>query len=552
MAKTRTQFICRSCGGVQSRWMGKCPDCGEWDSLEEYRAPAGAGADKDRQRGDAPVATASDAVPQAVPITQVDQTLVTRIATNIGELDRVLGGESPESGVLSPASKTSTQKHGPNTQDLGLRTQDPGLKTQHSGLPSPRGLVPGSVVLVGGDPGIGKSTLLLQAADKLSRQGRRVLYVTSEESAQQTRLRASRLGAASDNLFVLADTNLARIIEQTRQVNPVVVVIDSIQMIYKGDLPAGPGSVTQLRACATELVYLAKATGIAVFLVGHVTKEGTLAGPKLLEHMVDTVLYFEGDRYHSHRIVRAIKNRFGTTLEVGLFEMSDAGLREVRDAGGLLAAEYRAMAGSVICPVMQGTRCLLVEIQALTANSILGSAKRKVSGLDANRLAMLIAVLEKRGGLRLADQDVFASSVGGMKVIEPAADLAIALAIAGAHLNRSLGPITGNGGLRIADRGSRIKQHPHEDQSAPLSPATHPIRNPKSEIRDPKSPSLTALGEIGLGGELRHVSGLEQRIREAHRLGFSHVICPPVSMKAPAGCTLIPVATLQQAMEMLS
>ncbi len=555
MAKPRTQFICRSCGGVQSRWMGKCPDCGEWDSLEEYRAPAGAGADKDRQRGDAPVATASDAVPQAVPITQVDQTLVTRIATNIGELDRVLGGgeekgQGPGAKGQGEETETNPKSEIRNPKSLGPRPSALG--------PSPRGLVPGSVVLVGGDPGIGKSTLLLQAADQLSRQGKRVLYVTSEESAQQTRLRASRLGAASDNLYVLADTNLARIIEQTRQVNPVVVVIDSIQMIYKGDLPAGPGSVTQLRACATELVYLAKATGIAVFLVGHVTKEGTLAGPKLLEHMVDTVLYFEGDRYHSHRIVRAIKNRFGTTLEVGLFEMSDAGLREVRDAGGLLAAEYRAMAGSVICPVMQGTRCLLVEIQALTANSILGSAKRKVSGLDANRLAMLIAVLEKRGGLRLADQDVFASSVGGMKVIEPAADLAIALAIAGAHLNRSLGPISREKGLGPRAKGQGEERR-HEGTEARRYEDAE--ANPQSEIRNPKSlgprplapgPLLTAIGEIGLGGELRHVSGLEQRIREAHRLGFSHVICPPVSMKAPAGCTLIPVATLQQAMEMLS
>ncbi len=258
----------------------------------------------------------------------------------------------------------------------------------------------------------------------------------------QLRLRAQRLGAMKENpreLFVLADTNLARILEQARRVEPRVLVIDSIQMIYKGDLPAAPGSVTQLRACCLEMVYFAKASACAVLFVGHVTKEGRLAGPRVLEHMVDTVLYFEGDRYHSHRIIRAIKNRFGSTLEVGIFEMGDGGLREVADGSGLLAAEYRPMSGSVVCPVLQGSRCLLVEVQALTATGFLGNAKRKTSGLDGNRLAMLIAVLEKRGGLRLADQDIFASSVGGMKIGEPAGDLAVALAIAGAHYNKQVG-----------------------------------------------------------------------------------------------------------------
>jgi DNA repair protein RadA/Sms len=407
-----------------------------------------------------------------------------------------------------------------------------------SSLPSPCGLVPGSTVLVGGDPGIGKSTLLLQAAHKLAEQNRRVLYVTSEESAQQTRLRAARLGAASGQLYVLADTNLARIVEQTRRVEPQVLVIDSIQMIYKGDLPAAPGSVTQLRACCMELCYLAKASGIAVFLVGHVTKEGQLAGPRLLEHMVDTVLYFEGDRYHSHRIVRAIKNRFGTTLEVGLFEMSDGGLREVRDGGGLFAAEYRPMSGSVVCPVMQGSRCLLVEIQALTATSFPGAAKRKVSGLDSNRLAMLIAVLEKRGGLRLADQDVFTSSVGGMKIGEPAADLAIALAIAGAHLNRQV--------------GTKARRHEGTEAKGSAGANAASTADP-SCLRATVPPCLSscAVGEIGLGGEVRHVSGIEQRIREAVRLGFTQVICPPVAMKPPAGCELLQVRTLDEALQML-
>ncbi len=475
MAKTQVKFVCNACGAVHPRWMGKCPDCGQWDALEEYRAEAG--ATKDAQRGSAASTTTA---PQAQPIGELQEgdwsASGARMPSGIVEFDRVMGGASiPEEGNGRARSE--------------------------------QGLVRGSAVLVGGDPGIGKSTLLLQAAHHWANRGERVLYVTSEESANQLRLRAQRLGALNDEkgeLFVLADTNLARIIEQARRVEPKILVIDSIQMIYKGDLPAAPGSVTQLRACCLELVYLAKSTSCAVLFVGHVTKEGRLAGPRLLEHMVDTVLYFEGDRYHSHRIVRAIKNRFGSTLEVGLFEMTDAGLREVKDGSGLLAAEYRPMSGSIVCPVLQGSRCLLVEIQALTATGFLGSAKRKTSGLDANRLAMLIAVLEKRGGLRLADQDIFASSVGGMKIVEPAADLAVALAIAGAHYNKRLGA------------------------------------------------RLMAVGEIGLGGEVRHVQQLEQRLREAARLGFTHAVCPKTNIKAPPGCELIGVSTLDEALQLLT
>jgi len=469
MAKTRVQFICNNCGAIQSRWMGKCPDCGGWDSLEEQRSEASSGMD--RQRG---VATLES--PSAVSITTVQSQPegTDRLATGIGELDRVLGGTVSDSG--SPAKGTC-------------------------------GLVPGSVVLIGGDPGIGKSTLMLQAAHQLSVSQTRVLYVTSEESVQQLRLRAQRLGAhgeGAEELFVLADTNLARIIEQIRKTQPQVVVIDSIQMIYKGDLPAAPGSVTQLRACCQELVYHAKSAGTALALVGHVTKQGQLAGPRLIEHMVDAVLYFEGDRYHSHRVIRAIKNRFGTTLEVGLFEMTDKGLCPVTDGAGLSAAEYQRRSGSVVCPVLQGSRCLLVEVQALTATGFLGAAKRKVSGLDSNRLAMLIAVLEKRGGLRLADQDIFVSSVGGIRVAEPAADLALAVAIAGAHYNRQ------------TDAGT------------------------------------CAVGEIGLGGEVRHVQQLAQRVSEAARLGFNRIICPPVDIKTPKGAELLPVKTLDQAIGLLS
>lgn len=369
--------------------------------------------------------------------------------------------------------------------------------------------------MLGGDPGIGKSTLMLQAAIALARRGKTVLYVTSEESAGQLRLRAERLATMGSDgkpetsglpqeLFVLADTNLARIADQARKLNPVLLVIDSIQMVYKGDLPAAPGSVTQLRACCLELVYHAKSSGSALMLVGHVTKQGALAGPRLLEHMVDTVLYFEGDRYHSHRVVRGVKNRFGSTLEVGLFEMSDAGLREVTDGAGLLANEYQPRSGSVVCPVLSGTRCLLIEMQALTATGFLGSAKRKVSGLDKSRLDMLIAVLEKRGGLRLADQDIFASSVGGMKVGEPAADLAVALAIAGAHLDRQL-------------------EH-----------------------------GTCAVGEIGLGGEVRGVQQTERRIVEATRMGFKRIICPDARWPKIKGAQLVPVPTLDRALEKLN
>ena len=479
MAKTRVTFVCRSCGASHPRWMGKCPDCSEWDSLEEVRS-AGRGAEQDPHRGAAggDAADGSAAVSINAVAAGDGGGGVARIPTGIGELDRVLGG-----ALAAPGQKTSGG-----------------------------GMVAGSAVMLGGDPGIGKSTLLLQAAIALARSGRKVLYVTSEESAGQLRMRAQRLadeGELPDALFVLADTNLARVVEQARRLSPELLVIDSIQMIYKGDLPAAPGTVTQLRACCLELVYHAKATGTALVLVGHVTKQGALAGPRLLEHMVDTVLYFEGDRYHAHRVVRAVKNRFGSTLEVGLFEMTGVGLREVADGAGLLAAEYSPQSGSVVCPVLSGSRCLLVEVQALTAAGFLGSTKRKVSGLDRSRLDVLIAVLEKRGGLKLADQDVFASSVGGMKVGEPAADLAVALAIAGAHYNRAL------------------------------------------------EPGTCVFGEIGLGGEVRQVQQIERRIIEASRLGFTRVIGPDVepdksTMRAAGKVKLVRVKTLDAALEQLS
>jgi DNA repair protein RadA/Sms len=482
MARPRQVFICRSCGGAQSRWLGKCPDCGTWDSLEAQTFDAGAA--RDPQKGlveawSSPVATGGDLdalspAPAARPLNQAgdERAAEARIPTRIGELDRVLGGQ-------------------------------------------PRaGLVPGSVVLVGGPPGIGKSTLMLQAAGSLAAGGTRVLYVSSEESAQQVRMRAERLGllsgpnAPGEDLLILADTNLARIFEQAKKTRPAVLVLDSVQMVYKSDLPASPGSVAQLRRCCAELVFLAKASGMAVLLVGHVTKEGHLAGPRLLEHLVDAVVYFEGDRFHAHRLVRSVKNRFGNTLELGIFEMTGAGLREVPEGAGVAAAGARPRPGSVVCPVMTGARCVLVELQALTATGFLGAAKRKSSGIDPNRLAMLIAVLEQHAELRLADRDIFASSVGGMRVAEPAADLAVLLAIAGAHYRRAL------------------------------------------------PPAAAAVGEVGLGGEARPVGQLEQRVHEAARLGYRTILVPAANTDAKAlrvaGVELIRVPTIEAAISQLS
>ena len=505
--------------------MGKCPDCNSWDSLEEHTVETTAKRDPQRGLaagvgrltsgaagtalgvGDAATLEAealegegfTGGAPVAEPLAGVaggaPSAPIARLTTGVGEFDRVLGG----------------------------------------------GFVPGSAALVGGDPGIGKSTLLLQALAGLSKRGVRCLYVSSEESVEQVRLRATRLGdatlegsarsrephssepaarakpspgspdaaGASQNLWLLADTNLARIVAQAQRIRPAVMVIDSIQMIYHAGVDASPGTVSQLRRCCTELVYLAKASGVAVVLVGHVTKEGALAGPRLLEHLVDAVLYFEGDRHHGLRVVRAVKNRFGTTLEIGLFEMTGAGLVEVRDASGALPPRgEKPRPGAAVVPTVTGSRCMLVEVQALTATGFLGAAKRKASGLDPGRLAMLIAVLEAHAGLRLADRDVFAQAVGGVRVVEPAADLALALAIAGAHFKRALPPAT------------------------------------------------CAVGEVGLGGEIRPVTQMDARLLEASRLGYTRVIAAPSRGKrdgvtAPKGVEVIPARTITEAIDQL-
>ncbi|MEM6750944.1 MAG: DNA repair protein RadA [Planctomycetota bacterium] len=465
MAKTAAVFACSACGSRFPKWLGRCPDCGGWNTLEAVGGSSSAGA-----RGASRLSAEAMAHP-AVPLADVavagesESPAGGRVRCGLKEFDRVLGG----------------------------------------------GLTPGSAILLGGDPGVGKSTLLLQAALGWAEAGHRVLYAACEESAGQVRQRADRLlspegervGEPPEGLLVCPETRLSVLVEQARQARPSVVVVDSIQMIDASDSAASAGAVAQLRTAALGLIRAAKEMGFGLLLIGHVTKAGGLAGPKLIEHMVDAVLRFDGDRYHAHRVLRAVKNRFGATHEIGLFEMTGAGLREAADGAGLVADEHEPRAGSVAAPVMQGTRCMMVEVQALTASGFLGSAKRKVSGLDSSRLAMLIAVLERHGGLRLADQDVFASSVGGIRAVEPACDLALGLAIAGAFLGRTL-------------------------------------------------PGKTAaVGEIGLGGEVRPGPQTERRVAEAKRLGFERVIGPPVKRRGSGGGWTA-VSTISQAMEMLS
>ncbi|MBK8269166.1 MAG: DNA repair protein RadA [Planctomycetes bacterium] len=451
MAKQHSQFVCRQCAAVQTRWAGKCAACGEWNSLEE-RVIQNAVEDKHRPL----VPTATDS-PLVVALGDIQPDSTVRYSSGLSEFDRVLGG----------------------------------------------GIVPGSAVLIGGDPGIGKSTLLLQVCHSLSESGRKTMYVTSEESLGQTRLRAERLSigiidregipkpasksragngsgrAAGQGMLVAAQANLDIVCNLLQEHRPEIVVIDSIQMVYRPDLTSSPGSASQLRDAAARLIWLAKQMNFALLLVGHVTKEGSIAGPKILEHLVDCVAYFEGDRFHSHRLVRAVKNRYGSTDELGIFEMTDGGLLPVPDPSKLFLSEQRAARpGSVVLAACEGTRTLLVEVQALCAQSVFGNAKRKASGVDAGRVAMLLAVVEKHAQCVLGDQDVFVNVVGGVRVHEPAADLAIALATYSAMTNRSL------------------------------------------------STGTVVCGEVGLGSELRTVHHMRQRVGEAARVGFKRFLLP--------------------------
>ena len=422
MAKDKTQYSCSECGGASPKWLGKCPHCGAWNTLQETRADSPSAHRFQSLAGTQPVATLSEIVVAEVA----------RTPTGQEELDRALGG----------------------------------------------GIVAGGVVLIGGDPGIGKSTLLLQAADSLSRQ-LKVLYITGEESGAQVALRARRLGLDGRQVRVLAEIGLEKILFALQSEAPDFCVIDSIQTLYSEALTSAPGSVAQVRECAAQLTRHAKAVGTSLVLVGHVTKDGTLAGPRVLEHIVDTVLQLEGDRYQAYRLLRATKNRFGATSEVGVFEMAGSGMLEVKNPSEAFLAERLVnTAGSAIAVTMEGTRPILVEIQGLTSATTFGNPRRTPNGVDFNRLLLITAVLAKRLGLKLGDQDVFVNVIGGLQVGEPAADLAIALAIASSVLDR------------------------------------------------PALADCALIGEIGLSGELRAVSQLPQRLREARQLGFRRVIVP--------------------------
>ena len=435
MSKTKTVFVCQQCGYESPKWAGQCPDCQTWNSLvESAHTEASAGRRSPRTGAGA-------AASQAQKLHDVPPSDLMRIPVPIGELHRVLGG----------------------------------------------GLVPGSAVLLAGDPGIGKSTLLLQFALALAHADRPVLYVSGEESAAQIRLRASRLGLDPRELYVLAETGLAEILAAISQVRAGLVIIDSIQTLASADLTGVPGSIGQVRECASQLVALAKQTGVTLFLVGHVTKEGTVAGPKTLEHMVDTVLALAGDQHHNYRILKATKNRFGSTNEVGIFAMQEQGLVEVPNPSAAFLAEREPNPGSAIAVPLEGSRPLLVEVQALVTYSPLAVPRRMANGFDQSRLHMLIAVLTKRAGLRLADQDVYVNVVGGLELDEPAVDLAVCLAIA-------------------------------------------------SSVADVALPGdLVAVGEVGLAGELRSVFKLEERVAEAARRGYHRVLLPRASRLGSLG-----------------
>ncbi len=448
MAKTRRVFECQKCGGQAPKWLGRCPECGAWGSLvEAVRADPGTAAGRRRDG-----LSSSEGV---VPLAEVHTGTEMRIPTGIAELDRVLGG----------------------------------------------GAVAGAAVLVGGDPGIGKSTLLLQTLQTMARAGLRVLYVTGEESARQIRMRADRLGGPADGLLVLSETDLDRVVEAVDRVGPAVTVVDSVQTLWSPQLGSAPGTVSQVREVAGRLVVGAKHRDMPLFLVGHVTKEGALAGPRLLEHMVDTVLYFEGDRGHPFRILRAVKNRFGSTNEVGVFEMGDAGLAGVANPSALFLAERpKGAAGSVVVPCAEGSRTLLVEIQALVSPTSFASPQRTTSGVERNRVQLLSALLDRRLGLTLGCHDIFVNVAGGLRVTEPAADLGVVAALVSALHGRPV---------------------------------------PEGSV---------FFGEVGLAGEVRAVSRTDARLAEARELGFTRAFVPSAAAAAgrEAGIETVGITALDE------
>lgn len=426
MAKGKTTvFFCQNCGHESAKWMGQCPGCRQWNTFVEETIEKTSVRKIQKER----------AAAGPVCLSSIDTAEEERMTTHIGELDRVLGG----------------------------------------------GIVPGSLVLVGGDPGIGKSTLLLQVCQKLASDKREVLYISGEESLKQIKLRAARIGSFSEQLRLLCETNLELIRETIRSEKPEAVIIDSIQTMYNEEISSAPGSVSQVREATSVLLQLAKGLGITIFIVGHVTKEGTVAGPRVLEHMVDTVLYFEGDRHASYRILRGVKNRFGSTNEIGVFEMQEAGLKEVENPSEyMLNGRPKDASGSVVACSMEGTRPILLEIQALVCRSTLAVPRRTAAGMDYNRVNLLLAVLEKRLNLRLSSSDVYVNIAGGIRINEPAIDLGVVLAVI-----------------------SSCKDKPIDEK-------------------------VLAFGEVGLSGEVRAVSQAGQRVQEAGKLGFTTIILPEV------------------------
>ena len=447
--KQKTLFYCTECGNETAKWAGKCPACGAWNTItEQPETPKYAGKSAAKPR----VGT----VRRACPVTALQTDEEIRFPTGMGELDRVLGG----------------------------------------------GAVKGSLVLVGGAPGIGKSTLMLQICSKLC-ENSKVLYVSGEESEHQIKLRARRLRVESNQLYVISETSLGELMTSVTEEKPDVLIVDSIQTLYNDALDSPAGSVSQVKDCTMALMQLAKGQGITVFVIGHVNKEGSIAGPKVLEHMVDCVLYFEGDQHTSYRILRAVKNRFGATNEIGVFEMQDSGLYEVENPSEmLLSGRPDEAPGTCVTCVMEGVRPVLAEIQALVVSTAGGNPRRTSNGFDYNRSSMLLAVLEKRGGLKVSACDAYLNIIGGLHLDEPAADLAAVIALASSYLDRTV---------------------PND---------------------------LVAIGEVGLTGELRSVNQLAQRISEAHRLGFKKCVIPAHradSVRAPEGLTLIPVRNISEA-----
>ncbi len=449
--KPRTIYTCTQCGYQSPKWLGRCPDCQQWNTLQEEVCLA-------EKKSGTKTTLSTGATP--VKLSAIAASDERREQIGIGELDRVLGG----------------------------------------------GIVPGAFTLIGGDPGIGKSTLLLQAVGHVAHR-QRVLYVTAEESTLQIKLRAERLGVVGGELYLLAENSLEQIFSHTKELKPQLLVIDSIQTIFTAALESAPGSVSQVRECAGQLMQWAKGSGVPTFIVGHVTKDGSIAGPRVLEHMVDTVLYFEGDASHPYRILRAVKNRFGSTNEIGVFEMADIGLREVSNPSEIFLAERSEdAAGSVVIPAMEGSRPILVELQALVASAPYGTARRTSIGTDHNRVSLLVAILEKKVGLSLLSHDIFVNVAGGAKIDEPAADLAIMAALASSHMNKCI------------------------------------------------SARTVVFGEAGLAGEIRAVSRPELRVQEAARLGFERCLLPAGNCKnidPPAGLKLVAIRSVQEALEHL-